>query len=105
MSSPENPIESDPKSLKERILFMGGDPSVLDKLEVKFPTLSVVLEKITSTSVSEYDFFETIDSFNHEYMLTKGGMYRTLAVFGDHGSVTVKYYDNGSASISASWMS
>ena len=102
MNSFEQPTKENEESLSERI--MGDGAEKLDLLEGQTPELKATLEKMTSSSISREDFFDVIDKFNGDHMKEKEGSYGAVHLRGDHGDITVKYYENGSVSISGSWL-
>lgn len=87
----------------EKFNAEAGKSSELEKLELKYPELASTLETLNDPAVTNEGFFEAVDAFNNENMKKKEGMYQSISMDGEHGHITVKYYENGSASISANW--
>lgn len=88
-------------SLNERII--GNGATKLRELEVKYPSLVSSLEELNKPGISRQDFFAIVENFNSINMKEKSGSYDMIHITGEYGDITVKYYENGSASISASY--
>lgn len=86
-----------------RKFILDKDEGKMEEISVNHPDLVDYLKKLADPSVSREDFFSTIGKFNDANMKEKEGAYDTIHLKTDHGNVTVKYYENGSASISGSY--
>ncbi len=96
-----NPNGGSIESFADRIIQ--GNADALGELGAQYPDLAASLETLTNPSVSRESFFEAIAAFNDAHMREKAGISQMITFRGDHGDISVKHYQNGSASISASW--
>ena len=101
MNSFENQQQSKRESLNDRIVGEGTE--ALNELDGQFPRLIPSLEALTDPSITRGEYFSIIEEFNASNMAEKEGSYQTIHIRGDHGYIDVKYYKNGSTSISGSW--
>ena len=74
----------------------------LTELGTKYPDIKVAVDELLASSTTEEKFYEAVAAYNETHMHEKSGLYNTIDVPGTH-RITVKYYANGSSSISASW--
>jgi phage-related tail protein len=85
------------------------DMEKLRELAKQYPELGVALadtiDKIINPITSDEDATKEIDAFNRSHMKEKEGMYETVHLASSNREITVKYYRNGSVSISASFLS
>ena len=89
------------KSLEEMIV--GGNTEALDQLKEKYADLAATLEIIMDPATSSDSAYTEIRTFNDAHMNAKEGSYETIHLSDEDRDVTVKYYQNGSVSISASF--
>lgn len=101
MNSFENPQRSKRELLNERIVGEGAQ--VLDELDAQHKGLISSLEALIDPSITNGEFFSIMDEFNTANTGENNGSYSTIRVHGNHGDLAVKYYKNGSVSISGSW--
>lgn len=73
----------------------------LEKLKEINSDLKSTLEKMVDSSTSQKDFRKIISDFNDANMKEREGRYNSVDL--DDGRITVKYYENGSISISGNY--
>ena len=99
--------DKQPVFLEEVLGEKGPDMQKVTELAKEHPKLGVALvttlEKIINPTTSDEEASNEINAFNTAHMKEKEGMYETVQFSSGNREITVKYYRNGSVSVSASF--